>query len=421
MKRICSFLAIAFAALAFGGCSKDDTRGKDDDRKTWVAFSINSAKPHTYADGTDSGTPAEQNISSVYIVIFKADNGAFEKAVNFDLDASNKLEDKTESISVGQKKFLVYVNATQAIKDYINDQKVSQTPANFSTFRNEIVALTSVDDISSYASTSGSGSFMMTNADPDKVENPTYYETSDKAKQAPISINVQRVVAKIDLATTGAIKMSGIGTTGTIESIDALLYSQNRKSYIFPRFKDQNGLVDNPNYGVTDNFESYFFIPNSPNWISAKTLSGIKIGNVSDVTEPFYCFENSSNNQIFSNTTHITVRVKFTPDGFSSGTFYYKDGEYYSTQPTSGTYKTYTDGYMYYRIYFMHDPANPPAANQKYMIARNNWYKVRLTCINAPGADSFTTPPNTAVVEDGSISFKINIVDWAVRERDVVI
>ena len=420
MKRICSFLAIAFAVFAFGGCSKDDTRGKDDDRKTWVAFSINSAKPHTYAD-VDAGLDAESKINTLDVVIFK-DNGDFEKVATFSNLGSTNQTDPI-SITMGEKYFLVFVNASTEIRNYLNTQSSSSAPDNKSVFVDKAANLGASDDIINYANAANGGSFMMTNTDYDVNKQVTYFSSSDAAKTSPIEFKVKRLVAKVELATAESIKNTGIGSDGVVKSIEVQLYSQNKSSYLFEKFQDKvNGLISNPNYNSnTENASSSYFIPDSPLWSSAATLVENSIGTSNVFTNAFYCFENSNpiEKQRKNNTTHLILRVKFQPSNITSNSYYYQGGVYSATKP-SGNSSYYENGYMYYHLYFKHDESLAPN-NQQYMLVRNNWYKIILSTIYAPGDANFIVPSSSAIQADGNISFQLKVEDWNVISRTVTI
>ena len=212
--KIRKFLLLGIAALIFSACSKDNgPKGDSTDEKAYVAFSIAMPSAHDTkaeasnvgdADHKDSyvGTANEQAINKIRVVLYTT-NGAVKYV--FDLKATtngtsaiigedvsgttataSSFISKGREIEVADYSIAVFINPTAAILD-------ATAEGSGTMVKTKAAAETTAAALTS-------GGVLMSNADGFKsVLKASFSNNADaaKAEAAPISINVDRAVAKI--------------------------------------------------------------------------------------------------------------------------------------------------------------------------------------------------------------------------------
>lgn len=399
-KLYAILLGSVLASCSLNGFREDDV----EKRTTWLSVGVSCLK--TYA--TDDGLLSESKINTCHIVLFD-ENGAFEKTVETLNPASGKSDVFT--IPVGKKKILAYVNAPAVLSSYL---KGLTNGATFEAVKNYALTLTNPGDISPYATNDNDGSFTMTNEDCETIYDLKYYGTEEAAKNAPVVVNVKRVVAKVEVKC--ALVESGLKLNGTIDEVKTLLNSTNNSSYPFANVL--SGVVQDLNFTRNDATVAtgYYMHPENNSFIWNQSVDAS--GNV--FSSPIYCLENTNRfaDQYEDNTTHLLVRVKFTPSSGAAGdgSFWVKDGSFSATDNNGVKYE---GGYMYYRIYFKHDIRQSPVNDMLYGVVRNCWYKVTITSFSGVGAPTYQRPAKTKITTDGKVQVSINVVPWNVIEQSV--
>lgn len=408
MKKKVSSIILLLVGIFLTSCSLNGRDSDDENKETWVAVGISYQK--TYS--TDEGLPAESKINSCHIVLFD-EVGAFEKVVKLASPSTGKSDVFT--IPIGKKRILAFVNSPNSLASYLENLG-SNSNNTFGKVKEMSITLTVSGDVSSYASyvDNSNGNFTMTNSDCDRVYDLKYYETEADAKNAPVVIEVKRMVAKVDVKTR-LTPSEGLLSLGEIEEVKTLVTCTNNSSYLFANVID--GIPQDVNFIRTDNTVATDYFKHSINdnsiWNNAKLVGS------SSYSDPTYCLENTNRflDQYEDNTTHLIVRVKFKPSELVSGTFWHDAQKGFSSTNNGGT--LFSDGYMYYRVYFKHDRNVPPVNDLIYGVVRSYWYRVSITKFTSLGNPSYQLPIKEKIIGDGNVQASISIEPWNVIEQEV--
>ncbi len=252
-------------------------------------------------------------------------------------------------------------------------------------------------------------------------------ETDNKVK-ATVKRLVAKVTAKAGTAIADVDNYTCTG--GTLSDISFAIGNANTKTYAKQQLNAAKNVVD-PNWSSSAAGD---FIT-----IAASDYKKISSSATAAITDLSTAYAPENTTQTFnpdgSNVTYISVRAKFTPaivvDGngapktpnFVNGTFYkviLTSGEvyYFDDELEADTYAaangnltkvTYDNGFCYYRAY-LNKASNSDGeiVANKYDVLRNNYYKVTIKSISAPG-----TPADTGdIKENTNIDADIDIDPW---------
>ncbi|NDV58281.1 Mfa1 family fimbria major subunit [Bacteroides sp. 519] len=259
-----------------------------------------------------------------------------------------------------------------------------------------------------------------------------------------VTVSVKRMVAKVtvqeDITRDGAGKITTLG--GVFTNLQFALGNINKKTYAI-----QNRVGTTPNIVVHDtNWENYVagdfftissYLPNSTEYfaVDANTATAL-------TAKAVYVPENTTKtyNVNGDNLTYVSVRAQYAPAYFcnasgaskgantavksfwtvvkADGSIYFFDVEAdattFSTANAGSTKSTeYKSGLCYYRAYLNKtgapDAHIPGSVAAKFDVLRNNYYKVTINSIKAPGK-----PVDEAeVTEDTSLIVNVEVETWS--------
>lgn len=410
-----NYLFIAIVTILQAGCSLNGHRSDDEPQKsTWVSLGF-KVKESYVAPGLVLTRSEESNIKTIDIAIFEAEGAS---SGNFVKKVSGTGGDITPfTIPIGKKYILVFVNAKGQLSDLVNSINETST---FASIKQSFIQLGG-NGILDYADLSGGGSFALTNYDPDVVYDPGNFSSPDAAKSNPIQIQVERIVSKVEVSLDDKIYQEGIFNKGTVEEVKFLLNTTNKSSYVFGNPNDDETVFYDKNFSsppATD-FETLI----NPDWATAPTVVVPTSTVPNAYSAPLYCLENTTqfSDQRDNVVTHIIVRVQFTPSGsgFVKGQdFWVKNGIFYNNGSNGGV--CYTNGYMYYRIFFKHDTRSSGyIQDMLYAALRNKWYQVNISKFKEIGSNSYLKPNGDAITADIYASISVVIKDWGFISQNV--
>jgi len=356
-----NFFMLAIAAIAFAACSNDDlvpveNPGDDNQLVTdpngdaWVALAVKT--PQTRAlhnPDQESATEAESKITTVRAIFFTANATEDDATVTADITLSNAEaglgsngipsgSGKAFKVPATSKRILIIANPSAKFKA----KTAGFTDQKWPDGTKYSVVNAALDDTSDDLSTSGA--FMMSNSkgslEPSIEDdtNPNFgkatdlslYKNETAANNNPMSIRIDRVVAKVRVyITTDTDAKATITDAGWVlnatnktyfpvslrtktwnekpENANAGIGNAGRGTCITPfdQYKIGSYRID-PNYG-TQNVTYYnaYDSDDSPTTWNADKASE-------------YCLENTQTApfNIHAYTTHVLLKVKFIPSEY---------------------------------------------------------------------------------------------------------
>lgn len=356
-----NFFMLAIAAIAFAACSNDDlvpveNPGDDNQLVTdpngdaWVALAVKT--PQTRAlhnPNQESATEAESKITTVRAIFFTANATEDDATVTADITLSNAEaglgsngipsgSGKAFKVPATSKRILIIANPSAKFKAKTAGMTDQKWPAG----TKYSVVNAALDDTVDELSTSGK--FMMSNSkgslepsveddtDPDfgKATDLKLYQNETAANNNPMSIRIDRVVAKVRVYIT-----TDTDAKATITDAGWVLNATN-KTY-FPvslRTKTWNEKPENKNAGLNnagrgecitpfDQYKigSYRIDPNygtqNVTYYNAyDSDDSPTTWNLDKASE--YCLENTQTApyNIHAYTTHVLLKVKFIPSEY---------------------------------------------------------------------------------------------------------
>ena len=470
-------LMSAIAALAFAACSSDDVLLEQDTGivtnptgDAWVALDIKtpsvSRSRALHDPNKEDGTAEESSVSTVRAIFFDASEQLTDDIELTGVEAGNPGQpnggvSKPFKVDAKSKRILIIANPGAGFPA----KGSFGTGASYSTV-NGVLALSLGADVTQ--NVAKNGSFMMSNAkgrlEPSVSTTDgtdadlALYKTEELAKNSPLAIHIDRVVAKVRVYVKQESDQYKIGSY--------------RKD---PNYDNQNGGLD------------YMVISND-------------VAIVNDPGESQYCLENTqtSIHNLHQYTTQVLLKVEFLPKAFKkphttdlgtpdpnkdfmriNGGFYTFDtlkewieAELRSKYDAIGTSKPsvtttltdalnvyldskgigkvslldsgvnvdalvitfngkideikgkgagavenfnyYADGISYYKIMIKHDDTDK-ALNElgEFGVVRNSVYDINVNKFNNPGYPEIPTPGTDPDEEDGSfLAIQINVNPW---------
>lgn len=328
------FLMFASAAMLLAACSKDDIGSGGDDSgivtdpkgDAWVSLRVITPSTRSTralnSDPIKNATEAESTIKEVRAIFFDADSDPLVTAdIVLTLDQAGLVNG--QAVGIGEafqvpatsKRILIVANPS------------SEFPSTESTSGETYSIINkAIKEDASIISNENDG-FMMTNAkgglEPSKSDGVdsdlTLYKTADLAEKAPLSIKLDRVVAKVHVEIN-PIADDEVKAEIKLENGGWLLNVTNKKyfpvSKRLPTWFEENGggfrtpfddyklgsyRID-PNYNTQDSEEYNVYAED-------KGLEWKE----SDTDE--YCLENTQDsiNNVHAYTTHVLFKIKFIP------------------------------------------------------------------------------------------------------------
>jgi len=414
MKRVKVFYlnTILYITYFCIGCSINDLGRSDESVKDGkVAIKIDVKKTYT----TDHGLPAESKINRIDIVVLNEDGTLCRYVPNVEMNLET-MSSKVLTLPVGRKEIIVIANAPASLIGYL--ETLDRQDLVASPFEFYVLSVNLKSELKSFMSLTDNdnGSFLMTNEDPFIKYDIVYNSTEASALSNPISIRIQRIASKVTVGTKNIV--GGLLTKGKIEGVDVQLDVLSKNTRLFAYSKNGNPIDWNYEVTMPSGNEPDLHYMRVLDWSDCISLTTTNNFQNSESSAPLYCFENMNTplEQVENKTTHLTVRLKFTPTGLNSGTFYLgTDGNFYNSDPGNGALK-FEGGYMYYRIFFKNDITSN---NLRYAVIRNNWYKVNIVNIKDIGDPVAKNPTSGNVTEESKLTVSVDIMPWNLVEDDV--
>lgn len=331
------FGMFALAAMVLSACSNDDIGSSgnsdivtDPTGEAWVALKvITPSTPVTRALNNpdfENGTEPESEIKTVRAIFFTKDA---DPVVTADIELTN---DEAGLSSTGQptgtagtafkipatsKRILLVANPSAKFPD-----KITTVSKAYSVINAEIA-----EEAGLISSTNG---FMMTNAkghlepslsngdDTDLV----LYKTSQAATTSPLSVNIDRVVAKVRVAINANTESSAtinLDNGGWLLNVTnkkyfpvserlATWYETNGGGFRAPFDQYRKGSYrKDPNFASHNVGTDYTYVaadPGDGNWLASGTSK--------------YCLENTQDaaSNMHAYTTHVLFKAKFIPNEY---------------------------------------------------------------------------------------------------------
>lgn len=458
MKLRNLFLASAAIAGLFTACSNEMDEAVDSGaqakEEAYVSFAIQmpgSAATRATTVNTEEGSSGESTVSEVTLLFFDSSaphNLTDIKTISAPTKASNYVYNTDAFlISKGQKLVYAFANAQSTIKKFATNDNGAAYKTITEGVANDLASTLAQDN-----------KFTMSNADEVKPTNITS-TTQEEALKKPITINIERTVAKVvyvgdgqNYNNTFPIKRLGDGVKlGDVTLTDMTLINANKSYYYLRRTSTSATGTPYTIGGEEEDGKTYVVDPNFTQNVN-EIKEPYRTENFFDMTSEseaikdkvFYCHENtmSQNGQYMGATTGVTFKAKFTFDG-NTGTFYRFNGQLYKSTDLTALKKAagiteatdswnaakwkaknvdfYKDGICYYHYMIKHVNNNDPATMgvMEYGVVRNNVYKLNVTSINEIGAnDPNITPETPDETEKAYIAVSVTVKEWAIRSNE---
>lgn len=452
MKQI-RLLFIPLAVVALAACSKDSLDGDSDPEnqnttEAFAAFAISTPANTQVKSVTPRNAADETAIKTLHVFIYDAASPHTSSVGSFSV-ADNTLQPTTTGWKTASpvrtlkadKYIFAGINLTPAI---VNEIKAKGFGAfNYKEFGQ------SVSDL-----TDATNGFVMFNASYPSITAAGSLSTDKEAASAnPISIPVSRVIAKAAVFKSQNFVVNGGGTMQNItygwrninkqfyfiQKIDAgLVKDYNWDSYITSDFVRGSDTIPINTYQATPDKFTYA-LENTFNYIPQVSLVDqatflsirgqfrpdqiiqLKSGVSIPQTSADFVVANNPNG-------YGTFYVVRTDDGISN---YFVQGsvaEQYAAlcisqaagmPGLSGSYNltgnTYTDGLCYYHV---HVNSNASGQYTPYGIYRNQYYRVTLNSIQAPGNPDDNFDQNQVIAPNAWVDVEITVNDWEIVDED---
>ena len=350
-KFIYATLAVA-AVLLFASCKNDKNQPKNEAGDAYVSFTFNLPQGG-FRDGVAgktagqeyAGTTEEQEIKAVRVVLYDPASGAAKYAFDYNIstDAQTKLPTGEIAGTATAAKFTTKAKEV-ASQDYLMlaiinpTQKVKDATAEGKTLLDAQAAVeTSATELSA------AGIMMSNEQGLVKVAPANMKDAADAAEQAPVKVNVDRILAKVFVGTTAQSGTPDLPENVTFTDIKWQLNTTNKKTFIYRQFgqvvtaKDNfvaeaagdnslrfNRYAQDPNFSGAFNAADFEYVEGTP------TLNGTF--GYADANGQ-YCLENTmaAASQTVQQTTSFILSGTWTPVGHHQMTFA-KGDTWYSYQ-----------------------------------------------------------------------------------------
>ena len=453
------FMAVFIAMAMLSSCSTDngltDQPGKENTEATdaYVSFAVNI--PHVSSRTissrtTETGTEKENDVKSLHIFIYDAASPNTPTVARFttndgtlapkDENTSLWVTSKPVSTKKTDKYIFAGVNLNTEIVNYITANGLGAF--SYKEFAQEAAKL----------SDQANGFVMFNTTYPDITSASSLYENETEANENHISIPVSRVTAKAAVFTSPDFIVNGGGNMTGLkfgwrnlnnkfyfiqDRRDGMIKDHNWDSYRkedFSKGTDAIPVVTSStspaSYSyTTENAFHYVSGTSNVDETTYLSISGVfrpdKVITTSETTPASAADFKIEENATPEGSTFYVVR---TDDGIAN---YFTDStvaEKYAAlcakntpgMPSlSGSYdltqNTYTNGVCYFHVFVNGKAASPQAP---YNVYRNQYFKVTIRSIQAPGNPSDNFDEGKTIQPDSWISTDIEITPWEVIDED---
>lgn len=473
-----------------------------DQEKGFLSINI-STNAGDAEDNTDAGSNSERKVNAVRVVLYDAtlplDQTVVKYAFDFHISSNEdqtafvetaKDEDNQPHLytSKGKDRFVTYAREVDTQDYYMlviinpngyNEQRYARSEQeNYDlktiTARGEslsrfesAIQINGNDDFenSSYGKIAATDHFIMTNHQGlIHVKAQDLGKTADKANNAPITVSVERMVAKIQVKKAASFTVEPDGARA--EEFRWGLDCTNKKTYWMRKMtyvKNNNGIAtDMEQQGVGSRADYYAEDPNFEGY-SNRSKEDLQDEFYYQTTPPEielekyqYILENTmaANEQDENVMTSVIVSCIYTPPGFNPGTSYFRYNDVAISQEQILFYREtnamnippslegikeaiakleesgesinnpeasfnqygiefFKNGVNYYRIPIQHFDL-PSTAGEKgygrYGVVRNNIYNITINSLTGPGSIDGGTLSHY-------ISAKVTVLPWEKRTQ----
>lgn len=441
------YLVIMLAATSLVACSKDEMADEDSGEAAYVSITLDlpagAVTKAADVSGEDDNALADEikiKTVDVYAYKFGVVNTKSFATSDLTVDESNKNKWKLPAMktALGENDIYVVFN------------KPSGLTLTKAIFEGEAISK-SIADL-----TGTTDGFAMFNTKKVTVD----VKSTDKDSPTAAAVSVQRAAAKVVLkAGDSFVDNPGDGNTVTESSksgsftystLKWVIGNSNKKIFALPKMDDK--IQKDPNWetlendgkgnapDLTDEYEKAKWTGSITDDLAKTVLAKDGTAAAANVA---YCNENTNETAQFGNTTYVLLKGQFKPTTWytdasgttanpgTAGTFYVKEGAYYSqagyqaiqdgsdNDAKKGFTGPYTDGYCYYRINIKESD------DGAYQVLRNNYYTITLNSVKAPGYpkdptdDTTTNPPITPVEQDGYVQVEVTMTPWTQKSFSV--
>lgn len=465
MKTVKHFIMLALAGLTFAACSNDDNVydgiGSENPNANapdaFTAFAINIPnvpKTRALTRATDPGTTEENAVKTLHVFIYDADPPHTPTVADFSV-ADGSLEQKAGSNSVWVTKKAIKTKKT----DKYIFAGINLSPAIVSEIQNRGYGVFNYREFAQTVAdvTSGINGFVMFNARyPDKTLSGELYSTEAEAQAAGAHLNipVDRVITKASVAKGQNFVVNGGGSMSDLNygwrNINKSFYfvqkvennqirDYNWTSYSTNDFTRGNDALTVNEYGSPISEFSYAmenafdFVPDvtSVDEATFLSISGLfrpdkvvrirpQSGSNPIGSSDFETIDNPN----ASATTFYTVRtddgiINYFADPSAAEAFARLCNEGAEGMPAlTGQYdinqNTYSDGRCYYHL-FVNGEASAPQS--PYNVYRNQYYKVTLNSMQAPGNPDDNFDDGKTIQPNAWIGVDIEVNEWELIEE----
>ncbi|WP_025884118.1 Mfa1 family fimbria major subunit [Porphyromonas uenonis] len=360
-KFIYATLALA-AVLLFASCKNDKNQPKNEAGDAYVSFTFNLPQGGTRAgvDGKNAGdfydgTADEQAIKTVRVVLFDPSSEVVKYAFDYNITATGgaaatgeiagtataaKFTTKAKKVETQDYKMLAILNGTA---------DVLAATAEGKYLKDAQAVLTS--DVKTL---SGDGKAIMMSNDRGLVDvkSTSMKEKDTEAEAAPVTVNVDRILAKVFVGGTPECK------NGKLTNIKWQLNTTNTKTFIYRQF-GKIAATDFPDETATDASTRFNRYAKDPNYSGAFNAADFNyLEGTPEITGTFgyddangqYCLENTMDaaSQKVQQTTSFILSGTWTPENhdgitFTEGETWYDWKGWSFTKAKMAEYKTILD------------------------------------------------------------------------------
>lgn len=457
MKTSKMFMAIA-AIVAMASCNNDkDFVNQPDYPETAEAYaSFSISIPHasgirSISDrATDPGTSLENNVKSLHIFIYDKESPFTPTVTKFTVD-DNTLKQASDNSSqwvttqpISTKKSDKYifagVNLNTEIINYITSNGLGAF--SYKEFAQEINKLADPTN----------GFIMFNESYPNVTPASNLYENKADAESHHIFIPVNRVIAKAAVFTSPTFKVNGGGSMTDLkfgwrnlnnqfyfiqDTRNGLIKNYNWNSYAIQDFSRGTDAISV--YGNTDTPSTFSYAPeNAFQYISGTSnIDETTFISISGAFSPAQIivaknssptvgsdFEIQANTEPAGTTFYVVRTDDKITNYFTDGATAEKYAELCAADAAGmpafhGEYiladNTYTNGICYFHVFVNKDAVSPQAP---YNIYRNQYFKININSIQAPGNPSDNFDNNKPIQPNSWIAVDIDVIPWEVIEED---
>lgn len=355
-----NFFMLALAAMAFAACSNEDLIPGDDggnvtidpNGDAWVALSIKSASvPGSRGlnnPDQEDGTQAESEVNSATAIFFNGPNGTSVVTKVVTLTSAQIGTPTQDPNTTGSGKAFQIPAKSKTILLIANSDGISLPAITEGvTTYNDVNAVMAAAATSLRTTIAKDNQFLMTNAKGDlepsdaagNTTELTLYGTSTLAEASPMTIHVDRVVAKVRVYTEGGATntpTAEVFSSGWVLNVTNKLYYPASKRTLtfnedplnvaaggrgtckspFDQYKIGSYRID-PNYSTNNDWSTPVTYSANYNYFDAADYSTIVWNTVNTDTE--YCLENTQTEpyNVHAYTTQVLVKANFAPKGLT--------------------------------------------------------------------------------------------------------